>query len=217
MPKIRRLAGALALVAFVAMGATGATARAQEKTPAPRAPAAAGLAVTYWVDGVSTIRKLQSSIIVGRGEFDAIVDLATGDITGDLQLPPSKGQFLAFQFMPVGAVTDFIPDGPAKGKIVAGIVDITSKVYLRTRDANQNGVPLDLGAECVTSEPVVMRIRGPINLLGTTEFDTTYAIPPFVGCGGKENLDRLLTAMISGPDNALHLKLTFRCSGVNCT
>jgi hypothetical protein len=217
MPKIRRLAGALALIAFVAVAATGATARAQETKATAKPAPAAGLAVTYWVDGVSTINKLQSSIVIGRGEFDSMVDLVTGDITGDLQLPPSKGQFLAFRFMPVGAVTDFIPDGPSKGKIVGGIIDITSKVYLRTRDADQNGVPLDLGAECVTAEPVVMRIHGPINLLGTTEFDTTYAIPPFVGCGGKENLDRLLTSMISGPNNALHLKLTFRCSGVNCS
>ncbi|WP_163511495.1 hypothetical protein [Fodinicola acaciae] len=215
MPRIRRLAGAVALTVFLAMSASGATARAGEEKP-PAAPQA-GLAVSYWVDGLSTINKLDSSIVVGRGHFDSMVDLATGKITGDLHLPPSKGQFLAFRFMPVGAVTDFIPAGPSSGTITAGIVDITSEVYLRTRDANQNGVPLDLGAECVTSTPVKMHIRGPLNLLGKSEFDTTYAIPPFVGCGGKENLDRLLTAMISGPDNALHLTLTFRCSGVNCS
>jgi hypothetical protein len=215
---VARITAAAAL--FVCILTTGDAQGSPTPPPVPSPPRGAEpqltISVSYWVDGVSTVAKLGSSLKIGRGRLDANVDLATGAISGDLSLPSSVGHFLSFQFLPVSSTTDFIPDGPSTGTYQAGILDATTKVFIRLRDLRVNGTPLDAGPSCRTVTPAELHIRGPLNLLGTSNFSTTYTIPPIAHCGNTEDLDPLVRAMISGPRNPLQLTLTFRCSGAGC-
>jgi hypothetical protein len=215
---IGRITAAAAL--FVCILTTGDAQGSSTPPPIPATPREVApqliVSVSYWVDGVSTVAKLGSSLRIGRGRLDANVDLATGAISGDLTLPPAVGHFLSFQFLPVSSTTDFIPDGPSTGSYKAGVLDATTKVFIRLRDLSVNGTPLAAGSTCQTVTPAVLRVRGPLNLLGTSNFSTTYTIPTIAGCGTTEDLDPLIRAMISGPHNPLQLTLTFRCSGSGC-
>ncbi|MEU0909989.1 DUF6801 domain-containing protein [Streptomyces althioticus] len=108
---------------------------------------------------------------------------------------------------------------------------------LRVTDLEVNGVPLDVGSGCRTERPLRSTDPDPANHPGDHlvmygkgeqkygEDATGYmlltggpltgeaTIPAFTGCGsGRENLDRLLTASVSGPGN--HIK---QIQGQTCT
>ncbi|HEX9337639.1 MAG TPA: hypothetical protein VF892_17220 [Pseudonocardiaceae bacterium] len=174
------------------------------------------LFVSYFVDAEVTLAKLKSSLIMGRGRFDAHVDLVTGTITGTLTLPPSRGTFLSFGFVPVGATTRLTEDGSVTGTFSAGIADVTAHEFVGLGAATVNGTALDVGSSCQTAQPAVIRIRGPLNLLGTSHFTSTFTVPGFAGCGATENLDPLFDGLVAGPNNVLATTLTFRCSADSC-
>lgn len=174
------------------------------------------LFVSYWVDGETTLAKLNSSLVLGRGRFDANVDLASGTITGTLTLPPSRGTFLSFGFVPVGATTALTSKGPATGTFQNGIADVTANEFVSLGAVTVNGTPLDVGPACQTARPAVIRLNGPLNLLGTTHFRSTFTVPPFAGCGVGEDLDPLFDGLVAGPNNVLATTLTFRCSADTC-
>ncbi|MFH9957611.1 DUF6801 domain-containing protein [Streptomyces roseolus] len=106
---------------------------------------------------------------------------------------------------------------------------VRAPLVLRVLDVKVNGVDLDVGPSCRTSAPLtspepkpdkfpgkhlVLLGLGKIPygqpaegyvLTGGGPLTGTVTIPPFKDCGaGGEDLDRLLTAAISGPDN--HVK-----------
>ncbi len=108
---------------------------------------------------------------------------------------------------------------------------------LRVTDLEVNGVSLDVGSGCRTEQPLRSTDPDPANHPGDHlvlygkgeqkygEDATGYmlltggplageaTIPAFTGCGsGRENLDRLLTASVSGPGN--HIK---QIQGQTCT
>ncbi|MBE1463322.1 hypothetical protein [Kibdelosporangium phytohabitans] len=208
-------------VAFSLLSAFPGSA-APAPVPQPVAPvsAAAKLKVSFFVDGRSTVAKLGSDIVLNEGTFDAGIDVADNSIEGTLALPPSSAYFVVFRFMPVTNTTEFVQDGLATGKVVVTLpdaqADITLKLYIVLRDVRQDGVPLNVGANCRTATPAVIRINGPIKLLpegSVSEIPSTYEIPPFSGCGVTEDLDPLLTGLVSGPGNTLVTKLRVRCIG----
>lgn len=202
------------LLALVLLSACATT------TPAPDArlstTTGSSLFVSYFVDGETTLAKLGSSLILGRGRFDAHVDLATGTITGTLTLPPSRGTFLGFGFVPTSATTTLTENGPATGTFQNGMADVTANEFIGLGAVTVNGTPLDVGAACRTAQPVAIRIHGPLNLLGTSRFTTTFTVPALSGCGATENLDPLFNGLVAGPNNVLATTLTFRCSADSC-
>lgn len=95
---------------------------------------------------------------------------------------------------------------------------VTGQLAMTVTDVKIDQVPLDVGPNCHTVSPLPLRVVGiPSNppyppqpgkysvFLGGP-LDGTVGIPAFTGCqNGTENLDALLTGLISGPDNPLHL------------
>ncbi|MBB4689715.1 hypothetical protein [Amycolatopsis jiangsuensis] len=205
----------------------------------PPAVAAAGIPASYYVrDTVSHIAKLQSDLALTDGTFDANVDAATASLSGTLSLPPTPdAYFVAFRFMPATSTVELVPDGPQGGLLLknpgdAGevaqrpfpdgnsylsvIADLTLRVDIRLSEATVDGRVLDLGEDCRTAAPVEIRLKGVIGLQPTappTKMTTTFAIPPFSGCRGHENLDRLITGLVSGPGNTLNTTIAVRCVG----
>lgn len=103
---------------------------------------------------------------------------------------------------------------------------VRAPLVLRVLDVQVNGTPLDVGPDCRTEKPLTSPEPDPVNhpgdhlvllgkgqlingtdaegyvLTGGGPLTGTVTIPPFKDCGaGGEDLDRLLTAAISGPDN----------------
>ncbi|NML53817.1 hypothetical protein HHL19_31565 [Streptomyces sp. R302] len=103
---------------------------------------------------------------------------------------------------------------------------VRAPLVLRVLDVQVNGTPLDVGPDCRTEKPLTspepdpatypgdhLVLLGKGQLINGTDAEGyvltgggpltgTVTIPPFKDCGaGGEDLDRLLTAAISGPDN----------------
>ncbi|WP_461119032.1 hypothetical protein [Saccharothrix stipae] len=168
---------------------------------------AAGIKLTYRVDGVTRIHRLQSDLVIGPGTLEAEIDLANGTITGDLSLPPSYGYFIVFGFVPNTARTDLIPVGKVTGTIKDGQVEANSRLDIKLSEVAVDAQPLDVGQACRTVEPASIDLAGPFEL-AKMRMKGVYPIPPFAGCQGRERLDPLMTGLISGPGNAIDLTLT---------
>lgn len=189
------------------------------------------LKVSFHVNGTTTIANpnLESDMDIGPGRFDGEISedpsLPPGTLRleGDLTLPPSDGYFIAFGFMPVTTTTEFTQRRTARGTATLDLlnqkshVDITIPLRIRARDAKQDGVPINAGKNCRTASTAPIRMSGDVSLVPGEEtvLESTYPIPPFTGCGTTEDLDPLLTGLVSGPQNKLVTRLKVRCIG--CT
>ncbi|MFE5508054.1 hypothetical protein ACFQ73_36155 [Amycolatopsis japonica] len=213
---------------------------AQGEVDGPRADAptmAAGLKASYFVrNTVSRIAKLNSQLATGEGRFDGTVDSVKETLTGSITLPPTVGAyFVAFRFMPVTSTVSLVSEGDQHGVLVknpgdAGVVaprlfpdgkkylsviiDLTLSLGLRLSDTKVDGKVLDLGPNCKTAAPLTIKVKGLTGLQDTappTVLTSSFEIPPFSGCGVREDLDKLLTGMISGPGNEMSTTIAVRC------
>lgn len=136
---------------------------------------------------------------------------------GKKQLPPTKNSFHAFGFMPNAATIELTQVGDmridVRTQVVApydGSVVAHATLSVRLDDVTVNGVELDVGPDCRTQEPITVALTAdyPGDYTPATGgfLDGYTDIPPFSGCGVGEDLDPLLTGLISGKDN--YVKMT---------
>lgn len=111
------------------------------------------------------------------------------------------------------AVNNLSPDG-----VFTESLATTLETYLDVRiaSATVNGVPLNVGGNCHTSQPVhsITTADGGIDADGNPigysfvsggPVTGTIDIPQFTGCGVGENLDPLFDSAVSSNDDFLHL------------
>lgn len=111
------------------------------------------------------------------------------------------------------AVNNLSPDG-----VFTESLATTLETYLDVRisTATVNGVPLNVGPDCHTSQPVhsITTADGGIDADGNPigysfvsggPVTGTINIPSFTGCGVGENLDPLFDSAVSSNDDFLHL------------
>ncbi|WP_290062287.1 DUF6801 domain-containing protein [Amycolatopsis solani] len=177
----------------------------------------------------STVTKLGAKVAADpafliNGQFLLSLDAESGEIvdrrvTGSTVFKPATVTFLGFGFVPVSATIEFLPldyrdsklieisgglhDDPVTGEPV---LDTQLSVMARLSGAKVNGVPLDLGPDCVTAGPVKLELSGPYDPFSIGHIRTDPAkgfdLPAFRGCGaGGQDLNPLLTGMSSGPGN----------------
>ncbi|MBE1462329.1 DUF6801 domain-containing protein [Kibdelosporangium phytohabitans] len=182
--------------------------------------------VYYPLSGRADVRKLKGHIDFGPGylssqlyfwwEMNGEEMVDCGAVFGDLVWPPAPGSFVTFGFVPVTATATVIPVGRAEGRVKNGVFTGSAKTDLKLSDSKVNGTPLPVGDKCVTAEPTVINLKSKPEewtIFDGGIMETDIIIPPYSGCGVTEDLDPLLTGLISGPGN--HLKLTFGAL-VNC-
>ncbi|WP_020661810.1 DUF6801 domain-containing protein [Amycolatopsis benzoatilytica] len=146
-------------------------------------------------------------------------------ISGVVGFRPTTATFLGFGFVPVTATVEFLPLDYRNSTLIDlsgqlwGGSRLTTHVQVMARMSNAkiNGVPLDLGPDCVTAKPVSLYLSGKYNattggVLGTdpNSPDPDYrgfALPPFVHCGTAEPLNPLLTGMASTTTNINQAKV----------
>lgn len=137
------------------------------------------------------------------------------DHDGKPQLPPAPGSFWAFGFMPVTGTLRITQPEPsdiyAYSTFVippTGLTTVKVKLSARIEETTVNGVPLDLGPNCRTSVPIDATFTGDYEHYSITNggvLTGTITIPPFSGCGVGEDLDPIITGLVSGPGNFVKL------------
>jgi len=134
---------------------------------------------------------------------------------GEPKLPPAPASFVGFGFVPtkatmqltqlgqINAVVEGTSTRPYEGGTVA-----TGKLMARIFDVSVNGVPLDVGPNCQTAVPIDVTLRGKYpdyQIVPGGLLEGIITIPPFSGCGVTEDLDPILTGMVSGPGNYVRM------------
>jgi hypothetical protein len=141
-------------------------------------------------------------ITVPRGQFDGTVDLATGEETGTLTLPPATVTMNLFGAVPI-ADASFVmePAGPITGHVdlTTFQVDTTASFNVKLAKFTPHGTDLNLvGDDCTTVEPITVRMQGVANPTAGGTFASTYTIPDFQNC---QLMTPAITAFVSGPGN----------------
>ena len=112
-----------------------------------------------------------------------------------------------------------------RGYQIAGDTEGSGEVYVRVSDLKVDGVPVDLGASCVTATPARLDLVGKGYTTGggapprdpNVNFSAALGgplngmidLPAFTGCGvGSENLSPMVTGLVSGPDNPVLMKVS---------
>jgi hypothetical protein len=174
------------------------------------------------LEGWSTVKKLGAKTTIGPAFMvNATVKIAddgTLIARGNVFFPPSRVTFLAYGFMPTSATLEMLPVDyqDSRNIFIEAFTDgITGHSHVdlmaRMSDAKVNGVPLDVGPDCVTATPISLDVTGPYDAFvgGTLQTDPAnedpkyqgFTLPPFKNCGATENLSPLLTGLSSGPGN----------------
>jgi hypothetical protein len=204
MPSIRRalLRGSVVATAAALMAAlTGV---------ASSAGAAAGstLKATYPVKGSTFLKAPNFTLGLGPGSLAASVNLTTGVLTANLKLPDATGSFKQDGVVPVTATTQFINDGPTRGRLnlSTGAVRTTSKITLRIVDLKVSGADVPVGSSCETSAPVAVAVtsQSGFNPLKGGKLSGTYTIPDFANC---ELATTLINLTLPGSGNTITLTL----------
>ncbi|MBP2477798.1 hypothetical protein JOF53_006670 [Crossiella equi] len=170
-------------------------------------PASPAVKINYSVEGQSVVKKTGSTLPLGPGALAVDLAAATGDLTGDLTLPPAHSEFKVFGLIPVTATIDFLPQGQTTGKIVRGVVTSSSQVVLRLRNVKAGGLEYPVGDKCQSKAPMQIDLTSEagFNPLKGGKLSGSYTIPEFTNCHLAE---LLINFMIPGPDNTISLNLT---------
>lgn len=144
----------------------------------------------------------------------------------DPRLPRAPGSFYIFGVIPTTGTMQLTQ--LEKGSVFiwfqgsAGEVTARLKLSAQLLDAQVNGVEVPLGPNCRTATPIDAVLTATPSTYSITNggvLSGTVTIPPFSGCGEFEDLDPLLTGLISGPGNFVKMTQGRVCSlsnGVIC-
>jgi hypothetical protein len=154
---------------------------------APSAFADPDLAVYWRVDATTHLKTLNRDVTVPRGYFDGSIDLGTGDISGDLLLPPATTRIDLLGLLPIVDATFAISQvRPITGHVDLSTLHVTSTAVfdIRVLSAKPLGTNVNLvGDNCRTSRPISVTMAGTADLVHGSTFTGTYTIPPLENCG----------------------------------
>jgi hypothetical protein len=212
-PMIRRAVVAIttSVVAVSLLGAasTPGFARTASGRPAARNAAAqpsSAFPFDYWVDATTTLKKLNQTVTVPRGEFKGSIDFSTTKLTGTITLPPAKAPFKVAG-LPLATATFKITEvEPVTGNLDLNtlVVTATSVFNIQIVSVSPIGLPSVnlVGNSCVTSKPVSVTMSGPFS---SGRFSGTYTIPPLKNCGASTTV---LNQVVPGPGNTFTAVVT---------
>jgi hypothetical protein len=185
----RTLAGALLVGGILVLAAPAASAD-------PQVP------FTQDVYARTHLAKSGMDITVPPGVFTGSIDLATGEQTGTLTLPPAAVTINLFGVLPA-ADASFVMEaaGPIHGHVdlATFTVDTTAAFNVKLARLTPHGTSVNLvGDNCTTSSPVTVTMHGVVNPATGGTFASTYTIPTFKDCGA---FTPAITAFVSGPGN----------------
>lgn len=192
-----RIRRALALAGVVLAGTVTSVA------VAPAASADPDIPINQTIDVTTRLATLGQEIQTTGGSLSGTLDLGTGELIGDLTLPPSETQ-LSLAGLGLATVgTEIVPTRQITGHVDLATSTITtsSSFHLKIKYVRLLGLPfLNLvGNRCQTSRPIELETSGTIDLAtqsGTLEGE--FEIPPLQNCGLSTSL---LNPLVAGPGN----------------
>ncbi|MFC4853371.1 DUF6801 domain-containing protein [Actinophytocola glycyrrhizae] len=150
--------------------------------------------------------------------------LALPELNGEPKYPPAPGSFYAFGFVPATGTMQLTQLGvadiylwskrtpiPGQPGEYEGLTTVKVRLSAQILDATVNGVPVPVGPDCRSAVPIdavlTASYSGPdkYSITQGGPLMGTVTIPPFSGCGTTEDLDPILTGLISGPGNHVRL------------
>jgi hypothetical protein len=160
------------------------------------------LPVDYQVDATTTLAALNQTVTITGGSFTGQIDLGTGDLTGNLALPPASST-LSLAGLPLATATfEMAPTGPITGHVDLATLTATTTASFNIKLTSLRPTILPflnlVRPTCRTATPVSLTMSGPINLAGSSQFSGEYAIPRFRDCG---LLTTVLNLLIPGDGN----------------
>lgn len=167
------------------------------------------------IDG-STYIKASDSTLPINGTIDAVLELATGMYTADLNIEPTQGSFRVIKFfkrLKATANVEFEPVEQTTGTLIDGTLTAESKLVVKVPKVTINlfgfKLPIGGGDQCQTIEPVTINMQSPegetFKPLEGGNLTGTYALPPLENCGG---LTDILNLFLAGDGNEINLGLT---------
>ena len=169
---------------------------------APAASADTTIPVHWNVNATTHPKSLNMDIVVPTGTFDGLINLDTGAITGNINLPPATSQIKVFGIPLASATFAMQPTGPITGHVDLSTFAVTvnsSFTFAITKASPSFAPKLNLvGNTCRGSKPVTVNLSGNVDLANGSTFTSTYTVPKFTGCG---LLTPILNLIVPGPGN----------------
>ncbi|MGW3966201.1 DUF6801 domain-containing protein [Amycolatopsis sp. NPDC005003] len=181
----------------------------------------------------STIKRLGATVVSDpafliNGFFSVDLDTGGSRVSGSAVFKPATASFLAFGFVPVSATVEFLPEDYLNSKMIEvggglftgddGEIWLSTQLFVMGRVSNVkvNGVPVDVGPDCVTKDHIELHVSGHYDPFTTGHIkDPNFKLPEFRDCGsGGQDLTPLLTGMSSGWGNEAKID-TYNLNG--CT
>jgi hypothetical protein len=176
-------------------------------TPAA-ASASTTLTVRYPVHGSTFLKAANATVTLGPGTLRSKVNLSTGAVTANLNLPPATGSFKESGIIPVTATVAFIQNGPTTGTVNlnTGAVTTMSSITLQVTSLSVGGLPVPVGPACESATPasVALASQPGFSIVNGGTVSGTYTVPPFAHCG---LVTPVLNLTVTGPGNTISLTL----------
>ncbi|MBO2464827.1 fibronectin type III domain-containing protein, partial [Actinomadura sp. LCR2-06] len=144
------------------------------------------------------------------GSVNANLNLDTGDVTADLKLNPTKGNFQILGFLPVTADIGLVSQGQTTGLYKDGQLTTNSKVITKLSTFNVFGaIPIGGGDQCQTTKPSDITLKSADGQFFDPgvggKISGTYSLSSIDNCGPLTGILSLFTA---GDGNTIDLNLT---------
>lgn len=188
----RRAIGAAGVVSGLLAGTVVAAPPAEAQT----------FPLDFEVTATVHIASLDIENTVEGGTFVGEVDLETGALTADLDLPPSETELdlVGLPLATAGFAT--VPTGPTTGTVDLEdfTVETTTEVDILITYLRPTLLPLLnlVGDNCQTSEPITIETEGDLDLEAGIEIEAEFTIPEFQNCG---LVTPILNQLIPGDGN----------------
>lgn len=146
---------------------------------------AAPIGVGWDANVTTTVKKLGQQITFPQAKFAAQIDLGTGAISGDLNLPDATST-LKLGSLPLAKVTLAVePTKPVTAQLTGFKVEANQEFNIHLKKIEPLGLPINLvGKNCRTATPVKAKLNGDLTgLFDPSTLSGTYTIPKFANCG----------------------------------
>ena len=172
------------------------------------------MTVTWNVDAHTHLAKMGSDVSPPRGSFTGTIDLATGNLTGNLALPPATITMYALGTVAAADASFAIdPVGPTTGHVdfASSHVTTTSTFNIRLAKITPHPIPAGVpvaqsltqnanlvGSNCRTSTPISVTMSGTVDFVHGGTFSGNFSIPKFRDC---KAMTAAINAIIPGDGN----------------
>jgi hypothetical protein len=176
-------------------------------TPTPTPTPAPTEERAWTLGGVAYTKTVAQGALPITGDATTVRQTATGDLSGDVSLNPTRGTLRAYKLLPVQATFRFASAAPATGTLVGDTLALTTKQSIRLTNVSVFGINLVSGT-CQTGAPATIALRSTAGAFSPSAGGSavsTFTIPSFTNCGPLGNL---VTGLTAGSGNALSLKFT---------